>query len=250
MSAASLVSRASFELDVDSVARGRAVQQCVSAFAHGRLPAVIDAVLADVAGGVTCVIERIELDLGQLSEATLETQLAEGVRQALMASLLRHGLGRRESGGLAAGDNGAASAGPPAWPALRAWMEGGGAAPPEAQMLRALRDSRVELLRLVRELGQRQAVRQRLARQLTRAALEQLVRALEPAEAQLIVDYVAQAGRLHRRRPLVPESRHSFSAALWEFVLSYLLLERGSYFDTRALVGHTLLLMARRYGVG
>jgi hypothetical protein len=250
MSAVSLVSRASFELDVDSVARGRAVQQRVSAFAHGRLPAVIDAVLADVAGGATCFIERIELDLGQLSEATLETQLAEGVRRALMASLLHHGLGRRESGEQVAGDRGAASAGVLAWPALRAWMDGGGATPPEAQMLRALRDSRLELLRLVRELGQRQAVRQRLARQLTRAALEQLVRALEPAEAQLIVDYVAQAGRLHRRRPLVPESRHSFSAALWEFVLSYLLLERGSYFDTRALVGHTLLLMARRYGVG
>lgn len=242
--------RARFELDVDSVAVARSVQERVSAFARGPLPGLLDDGLSGIGG--QHVLERLELDLGQLEETALEAQLADGVRRALAAALAKLGLAQRQSApaqGPPGATVAASTAAGHALAAMRAWLLGAEDTQPAALFRQALRDAPSALLELIRELGRRHAVRQRLVRRLAGPALEQLVRELEPAEAQLMIDYVDEAGLLHRQRPLVSDGEQGFRHALWEFVLGYLLLERGSYFNARAMVGHTLLQMAGRYGI-
>ena len=70
-----------------------------------------------------------------------------------------------------------------------------------------------------------------------------------PTDAATVIDYTADLRRLHHSRPLVQDSEAGFGAALWEFVFAYLLADRGSHFNTRAFVAHTLRQMAARYRV-
>lgn len=236
-----------FELDVASLPRARAVSERVSGFGRNRLSPLLADVMADAAPpGQVLRLDSVVLDLGTLPEAGLERRLGEALERALRVYLLEHGAvpgpGRaRLAGPVPEGDA--------HWQRYLQLLAGAGARQAGSVLEDALRRWPLEALARLRAEGRRQPVRRHLALALPPQAMEKLVRALEPGEAPLIVRYVDDVCALHRQRPLAPESRLGFRAVMWELVLSYLLLERGSYFNTRSMIGHTLLQMARRYGV-
>ncbi|UGQ48180.1 contractile injection system tape measure protein [Massilia endophytica] len=236
-----------FELDVETLPRARSVTERVSAFGRQRLPALLAELMADAAGaGHVLSIDSIVLDLGALSEAELERQLGDALERALRAWLQQQvGLAPRGRPQLAR----PASEADPAWRDMLQLFGGAVMRHADAVLERAFARWPLEALGRLRAEGRKQAVRRHLAYSLPPPAMERLLRALEPSESPLIVAYVADVCEMHRHRPLVPESRQGFRAVMWEFVLSYLLLERGSYFNTRSMVGHTLLQIARRYRV-
>jgi len=110
-----------------------------------------------------------------------------------------------------------------------------------------IEDVPAELLALVRRLGQREAVRLRLASQLQDRAIERLVALLEPRHARIVLSHVSEIRRIQRRVAPVPAGGRAFRAAVWQFVLTYLLVERGSQFNRREFIKSTLAQMAARY---
>lgn len=234
-----------FELDVDAMAQGRAVMERISVFGRQHLSSLLAGLLEQHANSAQLlVLERVELDLGELAESQLEQLLGQGILRCLGDYLRRHApplLVQLETGpGPARGR---------AWLALCQFLAGAPLADPDQVLSELLRDWPRELARLLRTEGRRQAVRQRLAQRLGTRLLAAVIAVLEPGEAPLIASYVSEVCSLHHRQPLVAESGRSFAVMLWEFVLAYLLLERGSYFNTRSLAGHTIAQIARRYQV-
>ena len=100
---------------------------------------------------------------------------------------------------------------------------------------------------LLRTLGPRAAVRQRLAGQLDEPVLVSLVQLLEPVHAGAMVSHMRGMLRMHANQPLVPQDAAGFGRVLWRLVLDYLLAERGSLFNRRSYVHSLLLGMAARY---
>jgi hypothetical protein len=236
-----------FELDVASLPRARAVSERVSGFGRNRLAPLLADVMADAAPpGQVLRLDSVVLDLGTLPEASLERRLGEALERALRAYLLEHGAVPGPGRARLAGP---APEGDAHWQQYLRLLAGAGARQAGRVLEDALRRWPLEALARLRAEGRKQPVRHHLALVLPPQAMEKLVRALEPGEAPLIVRYVGDVCALHRQRPLAPESRLGFRAVMWELVLSYLLLERGSYFNTRSMIGHTLLQMARRYRV-
>ncbi|MDE2427648.1 MAG: hypothetical protein KGM99_02915 [Burkholderiales bacterium] len=106
-----------------------------------------------------------------------------------------------------------------------------------------------DLMRLLYAIGKKQNVRNRLARMFATEHMYRLLRLLAPEQAALIIDYSLDVLEIHRKKPIVAESRAEFSHVLWEFIFTYILLEEGSYFNTKSLVMHSLRNIAARYRI-
>ena len=120
---------------------------------------------------------------------------------------------------------------------------------PAALLLQAIAEVPDPLLTLLRRLGQRERVRRRLAYEFAEPALHALVRLLEPSHHGLVVAYVRQVSRAQAESPVVPQDQPVFRKRIWEFVLSYLLVDRGSRFNARTFVKSMLMRMAAHYRV-
>ncbi|MDD5034756.1 MAG: contractile injection system tape measure protein [Methylococcaceae bacterium] len=116
-------------------------------------------------------------------------------------------------------------------------------------LLELIRQSPDELLYLVRRIGLKEPVRKRLAGEFPEPSIQRLVGLLEPAGANLVCAYVGEVLRVQARRTLVQQETRVFGKALWEFVLTFLLVERGSRFNARSFVKSTLTRMAARYRI-
>jgi hypothetical protein len=254
-----------FELKTDSAARGRRVQERVGGFCKSRLESVLDAGFAEFdAEGSVYVFERIELDLGPITESDLETEIEERLRRALRDFLMRHlpptaprDVGPERRATPAEAPERAAGEVPPTrrrleWLAefldrgVLSWAAEPGTGP-DGLLAGLIGEAPAELLELIENLGQREPARKRLAHGISEPVLTRLVGLLEPDQQGLIVAYVHDVTTVHQRRPMVREDHRTFRGHLWEFVLAFLLLDRGSRFNARSFVKTTLRRMAARY---
>jgi hypothetical protein len=106
--------------------RARALEQHLMSFCARELAAGLDPVLDGAAGsGGTVHIRKIELDLGELTLARLETEFAQRLRSAMSAHLWRIGL-PRSAGATAAAPVAAAAHGADALASLGAMLRGHG----------------------------------------------------------------------------------------------------------------------------
>jgi len=113
--------------------------------------------------------------------------------------------------------------------------------------VQVLSQQSLEVIALLKKYAHLDSIRKRLARQLNEQNLEKLVAQIEPANAQFIKEYIADIQKSHQKEPVVKASPTEFKEAVWEFVLAYLLLERGTSFNRKAFVKRNLELLAARY---
>jgi len=111
-----------------------------------------------------------------------------------------------------------------------------------------LTDDANGLKQLIVRVGQHGYVRQRIVNQFTDKVIRRIVSLLEPAEAEFIFDYHATAVKVHSEKKLVDSApNNEFEKALWLFILTYLLVDRGSLFNQKIFVRSTLGQMAQHY---
>jgi hypothetical protein len=96
------------------------------------------------------------------------------------------------------------------------------------------------MARLLRQEGKSHSVRQGILQHFSAAQLERLVCVLEPQDHLFIVAHA------HHTQALA-DLQHWGGGAIWEVLLAYLLAERGSYFNRRQLVHHTLLQVCKAH---
>ncbi len=104
------------------------------------------------------------------------------------------------------------------------------------------------LKELIIKVGQQGYVRQRLVQQFSESIIRRIITILEPAEAIFIFDYHSITMKTHQQERLienVPDKE--FNKALWLFILTYILVDRGSLFNKKAFVKSALAQMASHY---
>lgn len=104
------------------------------------------------------------------------------------------------------------------------------------------------LIAHVRRRGQVAQVRHRMARIFSQEMLLELVALLVPTEVDFVQDVVGQGALLARAQESAL-SAGELRPRLWEFTLTYLLVERGSDFNRRSYVGSILQQAARQEGM-
>jgi len=120
---------------------------------------------------------------------------------------------------------------------------------PEQAVAQALRTHRGALCDLLRRVGQQAGPRQRLVRQLSAAALGQLIQLLEPVHAVSVAAYVQGMLALHGRRALVPASAQAWHHAVLEEVVASLARARHTLFNETSFVEQQLRQLAMYYHV-
>lgn len=104
------------------------------------------------------------------------------------------------------------------------------------------------LKQLIVKVGQHSYVRQRLVYQFSGQVIRNIITILEPGQAAFIFDYHASVVQTHQHEKLIEGATNTeFDKALWLFILTYILVDRGSLFNQKIFVRSTLGQMAHHY---
>ena len=106
-----------------------------------------------------------------------------------------------------------------------------------------------DLIRVLRKHGGREKVIRRLVVQLTEKQIIRIIEAVQPTEAKFIVETVEKVDLTRKKEAFVKTDSVHFRSKLWEFVLGYILEDRGSYFNTKEFVKSTLFGMAEHFNI-
>ena len=250
------IQRILFDIEIALEVRASDIQNRISDLFRRQLEAVVEATLSEMApADMVYTFDQIELDLGPVPVGRMETELADRIRHALREALTEKIVRR---GWTSAQETDAPM--PVAAHRLRLlatflekgyfpWSAGMQAPGPDPLLTALIETLPDDLQALIRTLGRRAPVRKRLAFQFAEPTLHRLIYLLEHSYADLIITYAQDVQRVHESKPIVPESARTFGKVKWELILTYLLVDRGSYFNTRSFIKSFLRQMAQRYQV-
>ncbi|HTI07992.1 MAG TPA: contractile injection system tape measure protein [Puia sp.] len=127
------------------------------------------------------------------------------------------------------------------------WASGKLLNEPPAVMNRLFRGKPDSLESLIRRVGQSLSVRQRLVYQFPEEAIHSLLKLLEPGQAVFMLAYHGSLSKVQKLKRVMPAELPSFERAVWLFILSYLLIDKGNQFNRREFVRSTLHQMANHF---
>jgi hypothetical protein len=104
-----------------------------------------------------------------------------------------------------------------------------------------------ETAALLRASARFPGVLERFVSRTKEKTLEQAVTVLEPENAPFIIGYSHTLNHIQEKERFVPVPSSEFKTNKWLFMLRYLLVDRGSHFNTRSFVRSTLTQMALHY---
>ena len=106
-----------------------------------------------------------------------------------------------------------------------------------------------EVAKLVRRLGVKQVVRKRIAYQYQDGSIKHLIEMLEPSNHQQIIAFADDLHHSQWRKKTINANANEFAKVRWFWVLTHLLVERGSVFNSKMFILSTLKQMANHYSV-
>jgi hypothetical protein len=127
------------------------------------------------------------------------------------------------------------------------WAATGGLAELEKNIAPLFDTDPNNLRQLVASAGRLEQVRRRLGYQFSESFIRRIVRLVEPAESEFIFNYKANINKVHQQQPIVKTDSESFHKELWVFILTFLLVEKGSLFSRKEFVRSTLKKIAARF---
>lgn len=110
-----------------------------------------------------------------------------------------------------------------------------------------IRQNPGKLKKILLRLSGSEKVRQRLIFQFPVIVLKAIIELLEPAEAAFIFAYHEGIVGLQQEKQVVKTGSREFANAVWFFILTYLLVDRGSNFNKKEFMGNTISQMARHF---
>lgn len=195
-------------------------------------------------------IDKLDLDLGVLDTASLETELPRVLRASLLEALLlavtTSSPGRSIVDLL---DSGLEKLGFFLLYGCFPWWVHRNETFAEL-FSRMMELSPQRLLGLIRELCRHEYVIRRLVMQLGGPLLAQLIGQLEVTFGQWIIAYIADIKAAHRNTPLVKAGALDFEEMIWRLSLTYLFMDRGSQFNRKSFIKWNISQLASQYGMG
>lgn len=107
----------------------------------------------------------------------------------------------------------------------------------------------MDLILILKKHGNNEKLIQRLVFQLTEKQIIRIIEIVQPTEAKFIVDTIEKIDITRRKESFVKADSIYFRSKLWEFVLRYILVDRGSYFNTKEFVKATLFGIADHFNM-
>ena len=214
----------------------------IEELARGRMPEALERQFDRlVPPGVHLRLDRLDLDLGAVSMADLENDVLAALERVLAEIL---------PGALAAAGN-VPGAPDRAMTRQEALLErfdtylAKGTVPlpatgepfdPAAQLRELIAQRPAELILLLRRRARDRHALERLVLQVGTEGLRALLAVLAPADAAVIVGYLADLMRFHRIEPVLPLTDAALERRLWLLTLEYLLRDAGTQFNRRSFL--------------
>ncbi len=236
------------ELGIEQESRSASLQDQASRLCHEKLPALFEEVMREcIPEKLRITLNTLVLDLGTIPADRFETEFPERAKEELRKQLLRLKKETRydqHKTYLQDALEHFLLHGTLPW-----WISDPGDNFAEETLLGLLASAPDELIRLIRRIGRKTQVRKRLARQFSEPALIRLVEKLEPANARTILEYAEKLQQKQEKERVTNAENKDFKKAIWEFILHYLLHEKGSYFNTRAFLKSLITRLAAHYNL-
>jgi hypothetical protein len=102
---------------------------------------------------------------------------------------------------------------------------------------------------LLRNIGQKQYSRRLIVKSFNEEVLLAIIKILEPEQVEFIADYVTEAKENNKKDSIIKVQTLELNEAIWEFVLEYLLVDRGSDFNRQMFLESNIRNLANRFNV-
>ena len=249
-----VVARCLWDHSFDAPSDALALQDFISRWSHTVLHEELASCFGDLCpSGHAWRIEELELDLGRiwLDELAQELprRLSAALREALQNMLLNRQVGGAQEADARLLDSSGSMQefiGCFLSQGMTPWWYTGARDPGEVWDQEASEHAPI-VANLVRDLGRREHVRRRLVWQFGEQRVRQLIFLLEPWHGGNICAWADQLFSIQAGRRLPETAPGEFRRETWLLVLTHLLCERGSLFNTVAFARGVLQGVAQRY---
>jgi hypothetical protein len=102
---------------------------------------------------------------------------------------------------------------------------------------------------LIKRLGHQEYVRRRIVARFNNQRIAAIINLMEPADAAFIIGYHTEVVKAQQQKQVVQAESASFEKAVWYFILTYLLTERGSEFNKKDFTRSTIRQIASAYNI-
>ncbi|MCR9173734.1 MAG: contractile injection system tape measure protein [bacterium] len=250
-----MVDKHIFDIHYDSEATAIAMQRKISTISNEKLFALIDTIFDEFDTNETIRIHSLELDLGRIREANLEEDLLDAVSLALRKQLdIKIQVAKtnsqeatnnpaRERNVLAIFEQFIASGTVPWWIRNRNDFD------IRKTIIEVLESHREHVGKIIKKRANRPYFLERLVLNLNDEQLILLTQELAPAEAKQVIEAAKNIQTVQERRSIVPSERRTYRNKVWEFVLTYLLIDRGTAFNQKMFVQATLARLAHHFNM-
>ena len=185
-------------------------------------------------------ITRLELDLGTLTAADLESLAATRLEQALREQLRRHLHGRGPDSPIVVARSAEASR----FAAVEDYLLTGvlpfwapaGLFDLDHALTDLLESDPAAVARLIRRHAANDRLLRRLAVRLDDTTLRRLLQVLAPDDAAVILIYLSEIRDYHAVEPIIPASADHVGRLLWLVTLTYVVRDPGTQFNRRSFV--------------
>ncbi|MFB9080631.1 contractile injection system tape measure protein [Flavobacterium procerum] len=133
--------------------------------------------------------------------------------------------------------------------ALPWWASGDIFTKPDKTFLRLFSENPEQLKDLLLKTGVEQQVRKRLSHQFNDEIIIKIITLILPSQANFISQYFDNVLKIQKQKQIVKTQEKVFGQALWYFILTYLLVDMGTYFERRLFVKRTLTQMASHFNI-
>ncbi|GEM_PF-3823764 len=246
-----------YDVNFASEAKATAIQSKISQLNANQIQSDLNALLDKwerVLG--TIQIEKLEINLGSIEESKLNQRLPERIKEELNSYFEE--LARNQ-----ADESKKASAKPIndidrklsildyflrtgtyPW-----WAKQQNTIGVEALVNDLLTKNKDDLSALLRRFSHSSSAIARLVSHLSDGLIFKLIRNLRPSEARVIIEIGKDTIKVHEKRKVINASQRVFRNKVWQFILTYLLNERGSYFNTKEFVSSLLAGIAQYFNI-
>lgn len=116
-------------------------------------------------------------------------------------------------------------------------------------ILQVINHSPSEFRKLLYEIGRDESVRKRLAFSLDEQIIKKVVHVLEPSQSEYIFQYHSSIAKLNKAKQTVKTEEKVFNRSLWYVILTYIIYNRGGYFNRREFLKQNLYNVSTLYNV-
>ncbi|MGN2414047.1 contractile injection system tape measure protein [Pseudomonas syringae] len=258
MSSENMIARCRWQSTFDQQDQAAALQDFISQWSHSVLEQELDVFFGErCPAHQTWRIDTLQLDLGDIALEDMALELPRRLRVCLqtafdeLLSLPRSSASSRTESNLRILDMGQTLEdsligflrhGSMPW-----WFK-------DARNIQQILDQLLSeqpdrVARILRDLGQSETVRKRVVWQLGETRLGRIIGLLEPWQAEVACTYAHQFIVLHNKRNVPNANSADYRNQVWLSVLSYLLVDRGTLFNTAAFLRSVIGRNARHYGL-